>query len=395
MTPFSFRSLSRGLAAALLLAMAAPAALGGTLTTTPSSAREPDDPKNVGSDKPVAWFETMADGLAEAAKRDRPIVLVFPEAVTNRHEWFHDTYAQDFTNASDLVCVRLLPPQTPTIPAGATPQQRQLFTEAFARLQQEYNALVRKYEVGALPTVIFLSPDGETVLRSYTRTMETNVVRYMRALQSDFESYKKTRAALHAELKARKIPTLLKADPPTGGTVPPGPASFGPPIKWHETLAGALAEAGKVDKPIMLVLAGGDRERHEWFYGFHAREVVNASGVVAARVLPPAEVSIPRDAKPELVDAYRKLRERMTQEYNAMAAKYNVTSLPTILFLSPDGEHVLARHTRVMETMVVDYFKVLPGDFENHKKFRTAVKAVEKDKAAGAAATSGAAISPR
>jgi thioredoxin-related protein len=374
----------------ILAGLLGPAASAGTIEMA-----VPDEPVSIKSNTPVRWFETMGEAVAEATKRDRPIVLVFPEAVTTRHEWLHDDYARAFVNGSDVICARLLAPQTPNIPAGASAEQRQLFTEAYNKLNREYSDLIRKYNVGALPTVLFLSPDGDTVLRSYTRTMETRVIGYFRPLLSDFENYKKTRAALHQALKEKGLPTLVKGELPPGAPVPPGPSEFGPAIRWHETMAGALTEAAKADQPIMLVLAGGDVERHEWFYGANGRRLVNESGLVAARVLPPAELYISRDAKPEVVDLYRRLVGQMNQDYRALTAKYNVTSIPTILFLSPDGEQVLARHTRVMETSVHEYFKVLPGDFENYKKLRAMVKTVQKEKGPGQATTSGAATSPR
>ncbi len=356
------------------IALAAVVALcqGVALCGTPlrvEPPRAPDDPIIARDETPVTWCETMSDGIAEATKKDRPIVLVFPEAAANRHEWFDDYYARAFVKGSDVVCVRLLAPQAPNIPASATPQQRQLYADAFNKLQKEYADLIRKYNVSMLPTIVFLSPDGETVLRSYTRVMEGTVINYFRALQSDFENYKKSREAFHNYLKGQKLPA---AKPPASG-----PGEFGPAITWHETMAGALAEAARVDKPIMLVLAGGDAERFEWFYGVNGRKTVRESGVVAARVLAPTDIYVPRDAPPAVIDAYRKLKEQLVKDYRDLLQKYNVGSLPTVLFLSPDGEQVFATHTRVMESKVIDYFKVLPGDFENFKKLR---KAMGQDK---------------
>jgi thioredoxin-related protein len=351
------------------------AATNTTTTITREPPRSPDDPYLTVKDAPIKWCETLTDGVAEATRRDRPLVVVFPEATVNRHEWFNEGYSQLFVNSSDVVCVRMLPPQIPNIPATATPEQRRLINEAVAKLQKEYNDLVAKYGVTTLPTIVFASPDGDTVLRSYPRTLESTVVNYLRALQSDFENYKKTRVAFHKTLKEKKLPTLLKDDPPAGGGPAAGPEEFGPPIKWHETLAAGLEDAGKSDRPILLVLLAGDRERYEWFYGITARKTINGAGVVPVRLLPPADVYVPRDAKPEVLEAYRKLREQQQKDYTALATKYGVTALPTVLFISPDGEQVFAKHSRVMETTVLDYFKLLPGEFENFKKLRAMIKA--------------------
>ena len=367
-----------------VIALAAVVALcqGQALCGTPlrgEPPRAPDDPIIARDETPVTWCETMSEGIEEATKKDRPIVLVFPEAAANRHEWFDDYYARAFVKGSDVVCVRMLPPQMPNIPANATPQQRQLYADAFNKLQKEYADLIRKYNVSMVPTIVFLSPDGDTVLRSYTRVMEGTVVNYFRALQSDFENYKKTREAFHKFLQGQKLPAMIKGELPAAKPPASGPGEFGPAIAWHETMAGALAEAAKADKPIMLVLGGGDAERFEWFYGVNGRKTVRESGVIAARVLAPTDVYVPRDAPPAVIDAYRKLKEQLVKDYRDLLQKYNVGSLPTVIFLSPDGEQPFATHTRVMESKVIEYFKVLPGDFENFKKLR---KAMGQDKGA-------------
>lgn len=339
-----------------------------------------DEPVSIRVGAEVKWLETMSEGVVEATRRDRPIVLVFPEAVTNRHEWFHDSYARVYAVASDAVFVRMLAPQMPNIPAGATAETRQLMATAFQKLQKEYTTLVAKYGVNMLPTVLFISPDGDTVLRAWPRTMETTVVGYFKNLETDFAGYRKTRAAFHEALKAKGLPTLVKGELPPAAPPSPGPSEYGAAIKWHDSMKSALEEAARSDKPILLALMGGDRERHEWFYGVTGRKTVNASGVVPVRILPPQDVYISPDLPGDRRQVYTEVKTRLYAEYSALTAKYGITKIPTVLFLSPDGAQVLAQHSRVPETTVWDYFKALPADFENYKKLRAALKAVQQEK---------------
>jgi len=339
-----------------------------------------DEPVSIRVGAEVKWLETMSEGVAEATKRDRPIVLVFPEAVTNRHEWFHDSYARVYAVASDAVFVRMLPPQMLSIPAGATAETRQLIATAFQKLQKEYTTLVAKYGVAMLPTVLFTSPDGDTVLRAWPRTMETTVTGYFKNLETDFAGYQKTRAAFHEALKAKGLPTLIKGELPPASPASPGPSEFGSAVRWHDRMKSALEEAARSDKPILLAMMGGDRERHEWFYGLTGRKTVNASGVVPVRILPPQDIYISPDLPGDRRQVYTEVKTRLHAEYTALTTKYGVTAIPTILFLSPDGEQVLAKHSRAMETAVWDYFKTLSADFENYKKLRAMLKTVQQEK---------------
>jgi len=177
-----------------------------------------------GDDSPLKWHLSLAKAVAAAKKIDRPVVVVFWGRGSRAHDWFDGTStisgrfqtadgwqntktvypARRKVHKAKVVVAKIAPPTRLKVPAGATAEQVELFRKANKKIFDDYNAAIRKYGVARLPTVLFLSPDGGTVMKTYTRKPESTVLKGLAKIEATFDDYKRTREALKAVMEAEK-----------------------------------------------------------------------------------------------------------------------------------------------------------------------------------------------
>jgi len=218
------------------------------------------------------------------------------------------------------------------------------------------------------------------------------------------------------------------------------------PLNWHTSLKKAAAVATRRERPIVCVFWGTGSKAHDWFapseksgrkpgsslrprgssrpkgrvhrpsgwrrgrrstlrskwisrYAVHggpagsesgdagageddSRSAIERANVVLLKAKPPAKFSAPAGAPPGKVSQLRKASRLLWDRYAKLARKYRVTHVPTVLFLSPDGETVLARYVRQPESRVEAGLEKLEALFTEYKELRAAAAAAEKEKRA-------------
>jgi hypothetical protein len=341
-----------------------------------------------GEECPLTWHLSADEGIAEAKAKNRPVVMVFPETGVNSHNWFAGTRtdpvskkvswtAVDRVTAADVVLVKVAPPGDMKLPVSATPEMVAKFQEARKKLFDRYNGLCTKYGVTVLPAVVFLSPDGETVLWSFARPLEGTVLSAMRHLPQYLYQYQRLQAVIDSQDPA-------KIDSRAGG------GALKSPLTWHMSMAPAVAEAKGKDRPILAVFTESQWDSREWF-GYDVSEKdcsldwstikeIQAANVVLAKIAAPTEVRRSLPATAQQGKAITDARAVLLDEYGKLAKKYGVLQLPGVLLLSPDGETVIRSHVRTSEKTVLNELKKLPQIWDEYKQVRDMLKQVGGDK---------------
>lgn len=168
------------------------------------------------NDSPLTWHLSVKKGVKAATAKDRPIVLVFWATGSTAFEWFDRAttisgkfvtaggetsikkiyLARRKVHAANVVLVKLLPPIVMKLPAGTTSDQAARYRKVHKILADRYRKVATKYGVTRLPTVLFLSPDGNTILRKYTRKPETTVLAGLKKIDGWFKAWKQTQELL-------------------------------------------------------------------------------------------------------------------------------------------------------------------------------------------------------
>ena len=175
------------------------------------------------NDAPLTWHLSLKKGVEAAKKKNRPIVLVFWATGSRAFEWFSktSTISGEFTtvdgvkvskkiypgrrkvHATNVVLIKLLPPVILKLPAGTTSGQAERYRKVYKILADRYRKVATKYGVTRLPTVVFLSPDGNTILHKYTRKSENTVLSGLKKIDGWFRAWKQTQELLK-EIEAAK-----------------------------------------------------------------------------------------------------------------------------------------------------------------------------------------------
>jgi hypothetical protein len=123
---------------------------GGTITAAPAEPLPP-----------LAW-ESLDSGLEKAKSAGKPLIVVFTTKDFRGPGTFEDRALRDALTGSGAVIARVLPPEQPAVPAGASAEQVRDLQDGYAQALAKYQDVARKYEVaGVNPTQVFLSPQGE------------------------------------------------------------------------------------------------------------------------------------------------------------------------------------------------------------------------------------------
>ncbi len=168
------------------------------------------------NDAPLTWHLSVKKGVAAAKAKNRPIILVFWATGSKAFEWFSKSStvsvvsttaggarttktiypARRKVHAADVVLIKLLPPTTLKLPAGTTSKQADRYRKVHKILADRHRKAVVKYRVTRLPTVVFLSPDGETTFRKYTRKPETTVLDGLKKMEGWLNAWKQRQELL-------------------------------------------------------------------------------------------------------------------------------------------------------------------------------------------------------
>jgi hypothetical protein len=250
-------SMARGRRALLPAASCLLALFCLAVTGRSPEADEDKAAKAKAKPRPLAWHTSLEKATAAATERDRPILCVFWEAGEKAHRWFEGSShsaggvrfrraalpyrscraaaysrrraqilsriaarrggdtgdgksaARKAVKAADVVLLKIAPPPRFSPPLGAPAKEVELLRRASKLLWDRYAEVARKYEVTRVPTVLFLSPDGKTVLARYVRRSEAQVLAGLKRLDDLFSSHRKLRAAAAA---------LKRADNGNGGS---------------------------------------------------------------------------------------------------------------------------------------------------------------------------------
>jgi len=112
-----------------------------------------------------------------------------------------------------------------------------------------------------------------------------------------------------------------------------------PPLKWFELEPG-LAEAKSNSKPAAAVFCTKEYKGAATFDSAELRKALTASGAIPIRILPPEPPRVPAEST---ADDVKKLQEQYNEtikKYKQTLAKYSVTTGPTMVFLTADGDAV-------------------------------------------------------
>jgi hypothetical protein len=360
----------------------AAAALGVALAAAPAGEAEKEPREKC----PLKWHLSLEKGLAEAAAKGRPVVLVFSQGGTLSHDWFAGSRknaegkrywtAVEQVRQADVVLVKMPPPPKLKLTTGAPAQQVRMLQQAHKKLLDRYNKTARRYGVYRLPTVLFLSPDGDTVFKTFTRKTESTVVGALRHLPHYLHHWREARA-----LGQKKDPSKLDSSVRWG--------SSGTRGKWYASMAGGIAAAKKRDRPMVLVFTESKSTSTDWFgysesktdgsLEWPAAEQLKTADVVVVKIAPPSGLKMRSGADYKEVSKLRSATAKQMDAYGKLARKYGVTRIPAVRFLSPDGEMVLKSYNRVPESMVLKGLKLLPKLFADYKQMRAMLKAAGDD----------------
>jgi len=333
---------------------------------------------------PLTWYSPKK-GLAEAKSRNRPIVMVFAQGGTRSYDWFAASYKSTTGKTiwrhvaplkeANVVLIKVRPPAKLKLTAGASAQQVRLLQKAHKKLMDRYRALTTKYGVTRVPTVLFLSPDGQMIFKSYSRTTESTVLASLRHMHHYFRHYQQARA-----LMEKKDPAKTKA------AVPFGPADNR--ALWYASMSEAIAAARAKDKPIVAVFTQSGSKGLDWFghrlgiYGdliWAYNKELKDSGATLVKIAPPTQMKLINGTPYTEVSKLRIALKKMTANYGKWAKKYGVTRIPTVLFLSPNGQMVLKNYTRQSKRTVVDGLRKMDKLFADYKQMREMLKEAGED----------------
>jgi hypothetical protein len=105
---------------------------------------------------------------------------------------------------ANVICVKIAPPAKLKLPATASRELTKAFEAAQKKLHKDYADLTKKYGILRLPAVLFLSPDGETVMHSFCRRPESEVLTALKKIPELFDNYKRLQEALKAVREQEK-----------------------------------------------------------------------------------------------------------------------------------------------------------------------------------------------
>ena len=178
--------------ASRLLTALAVAALAVGLAADALAAANPQ-PKKKKPKKKVVKFAKYEAGLADAKGKSKPVVLVFADKRYKGPAIFEGDALFKALTDSGAVPVRLSQPVL-RIPKKADDAKRKKLQEQFTADQKQYRELAAKFGVNAMPTVVFLSPEGERMC-SLVRPNEAQVRGYLANLGKILEQFKAAKAA--------------------------------------------------------------------------------------------------------------------------------------------------------------------------------------------------------
>ena len=148
---------------------------------------------------PLVW-ETLDSGLAKAEKASKPLVVVFTTKEFKGPGTFENWALRDALKASGAIIARVLPPEAPSAPAGAKPEEVQALQDAYVQALKTHAELAKKYGVTMQPTQVFLTSGGEQMATLATPS-QPEVQRYLQGLPKLVEQYKAAKARIE-EAKA-------------------------------------------------------------------------------------------------------------------------------------------------------------------------------------------------
>ena len=163
--------------------------------------------------------------------------------------------------------------------------------------------------------------------------------------------------AAGAALLAGQSPALAAAQPvkkPAAKNV----------VKWLQLDPG-LADAKSRSKPAVLVFMAGNYKGPAIFDDDAPFKALTDSGATPVKVLQPGTLTIPKTATAEKAKKLRDDHDAALKKYQELAAKYGVTAVPTMVFLSPEGDFIwkLANPTEQQVNEVMAGLPKLVGQF--------------------------------
>ncbi len=179
--------------ASKLLAALAVAALAVGLAADALAAANPQPKKQPQPKKKVVKFVKYEAGLADAKGKSKAVVLVFADKRYKGPAVFEGDELFKALTDSGAVPVRVSQPVL-KIPKKADDAKKKKLQEQFNAEQKQYQELAAKFGVNAVPTVVFLSPEGERMC-SLVRPNEAQVRGYLANLGKILEQFKAAKAA--------------------------------------------------------------------------------------------------------------------------------------------------------------------------------------------------------
>ncbi len=330
----------------------------------------------------VRWHLQLKAGIEEATKTQRPILLVFFGAGTKAHNWFSPSpNAMVATGTSstpvmsvekmlglyNLVLVKLTPPARLAMAAGTSSDLAKKFREAHAILLKRYQDTAKKYGVLRLPTLVLLSPDGQTVLQSFTRKSEQDILKDLRHTEIYLYHYKVAMAMLDGK------------DP---DSVPSKISLAGSPMPFYLNMKHAREAAKKADQPVLATFMNSGLGSFDWFgwkivftdketcFSWTEMTKLKAAGVILAKLSTPTNLKLPSTASRDKIKNMVDTVNTMGKNYKTMAQKYQVSRLPTIAAIPPDGQLVFASFVRQSSEDVLKQVSKIPQLYRDYKKVK-------------------------
>ncbi len=151
----------------------------------------------------------MAAGLAEAKLKSQPLVAVFTTACFDGSPTFKGDLLRTGLKAAKIIPVKVLPPQTPKVPAGTSADDVKKLRASHAEAVKKYTTLARKHGVTKYHTMVFMTPEGEVVTR-LVNPNQSQVHRTLVGLDKLLKRLKAAKAKAAAE-KAKAAGDKAKA----------------------------------------------------------------------------------------------------------------------------------------------------------------------------------------
>jgi hypothetical protein len=330
----------------------------------------------------VQWHLKLKDGIEEATKTQRPILLVFFGGGTKAHNWFSPSpNAMVTTRTSstpvmsvekmlglyNLVMVKLTPPGRLAMAAGTSSVLAEKFRAAYAKLLKRYQDTAKKYGVLRLPWLVLLSPDGQTVLQSFARKSEQEILKDLRHTEIYFYHYKVAMAML-----AGKDPD----------SVPSKISLAGAPMPFYLNIKHAREAAKKADQPVLATFMNSGQGSYDWFgwqivvtnketrFSWTEMTKLKTAGVILAKLSTPTNLKFTSAASSDKIKNMVETIRTMGKKYKKMAQKYQVSRLPTIAAIPPDGQLVFASFVRQSSADVLKQISKIPQLYRDYKKIK-------------------------